>query len=1436
MAEGAAVNLKLLITATNKASRTVQDVNKRLNELARSTERMGQRTARSAAAGKKSMDQWNASTARFVQTTEKAKKATDGFATAGLSLLGVAASLGAATFFPIKSAVDFEAAMSHVAAVTANAEEQFNELKATAAELGRTTKFTATEAAQGMVFLGQAGFDANEVISGIGPSLELAIAAGVDLSTAADIATNIVSAMRLKVEDLGGAVDILANTTANANTNLIQLADAMQYAGPLAAASKIRLEEVAGVMGVLGNNGIQASMAGTAVRGMLRALAAPTANAQKALDKLGVSVKIEADGSLNLVDALHQLARANLTAADANAIFGRFAAAGALAVTANVKELDSLIASNDAAAGAASKMAKIMKDNVKGAFIEFTSAVDGLKRAIGDPLLKPLKELLQVFTAIVGKVTAVAEAIPNTTALLVGLTAVVAALSAVVGILALAIGGLNTAFTILGKSGIVRLLTRMKGGFLLLDTAIRGAALGVEEARGSLALLKGALGKVGSAAKSVVSFMGRHWMATSIAAVGGLILIITELVQSYERSIQKTKELGQEMYTVNRSFDAQLEKLSGLEKGTEKYSSVAKAMREDLLDTAKKTKGLELEATKAANSINEMTGEIMDGGAALKEFQQRTKDLALDNMNKSIQESSNQIDRMNGKLKDWIALYYIFTVGIKTIRALIPGLSYSFKDLNAEMDNFTEANARALESSVRNLIKMKQEFGEFDESFTPEQVKVYFQTIEGYSESAATKAANVFAKMRAEQEKFGKASEHVAELSLPELNKKLDDSVAEVVRLEKAYESAKDKAAEAVAVFNKLPKSVQENSKSAQKAVADALRQQVEASQARIKAEETANKFIEGTRSHLAKETEKWYNKEKEQIERRKDLKIDEEWETEQALADLNTKRRKREKDDINSLLKVIADRDAGTLKAANEIFDAGIEQNKKIEEASKKSADTRIKHANEIKQTIIQSEREANSIRIGLMEDGPKKLQAQLEEELRLIDENAKKQGIKLEEFDKLKKALREKYAKEEDKWREERTLETAQIEADNAKEINQVRLNELDKEFDQRKINAETYARESTQIQQQMIQDELTYLQAALEIAKKKGEDNPVVVEVKYKIKRLEEKGEEVKKEEPDLAKRLKLREAQRQNQIDQELISSELDNMNIRNSNYEAMSNKRLELLQKQLDAEYLMLDAANASDEELRRKSLENEKAMAIARMDETRRIQEMKLTAAIETAALAEEAFQGLYEMGGQKNKALFYIEKAAAVARIIMSEQVAIAKAFEQGGWLGSIQAALISIKMAAAISKVRSASYASGGEVEGKSPHKRADNIPAWLTAKEWVMPVDTVKKYGRGVMEGLRKRIFPVEMFNNYRLPTPAYAFAGRRRFAEGGEAGTDRALRAGESKTNPVPAQPQPINIINVTDPAEMDRYLNTTAGQNAILNVLSTRSETVKRVLK
>lgn len=300
----------------------------------------------------------------------------------------VAAFAGLSAFMVLRdvtnTVTNFGQEMSTLEAVTGASEDTMKSFEDQARSLGATTRFSATEAAEGMTFLARAGFDANETLAAISGTLDLATAGALELGEAADIASNVLSQFNLSAEETGKVGDILVKTANSANTNVAQLAEAMKMAGPVAGALNISLEETAASIGVLGDAGIQASLAGTNLRGIMAGLLGPTSAAQKAIEGMGLTVE-ELDPSTNsLADIFDKLAMHSLTAGDAVEIFGRRNAAAALVIAGSTDKLKELTLANMDAENTAKEAAKIMADNLAGSFKTLRSAVEEAYLQVGD--------------------------------------------------------------------------------------------------------------------------------------------------------------------------------------------------------------------------------------------------------------------------------------------------------------------------------------------------------------------------------------------------------------------------------------------------------------------------------------------------------------------------------------------------------------------------------------------------------------------------------------------------------------------------------------------------------------------------------------------------------------------------------------------------------------------------------------------------------------------------------------------------------------------------------------------------------------------------------------------------------------------------------------------------------------------------------------------
>ena len=344
---------------------------------------------------------------------------------------------------------DFEAAMNSVAAVS-NLDlnsDAFTQLSARARELGSTTQFSATEAAGAMQMLAMAGFETNDVLGSTSGVLALAAAGNLDLASAADIASNVLSGYApaldqslSKSEQLAGVNDILANTFTNSNTSLTELGDGFSYAAPIASSLGVSFESAAASLGVLSDSGIKGSRAGTNLAGALTKLSAPTGRAKEALEAINFSLQDFQDesGNLDLSGMLGALREAREAGdLDNNAmrdIFGLENQAGAGILIENLERINELTASNSNAGGVASQVADTQMQGLQGAIKLFESAREGLMIALAD------SGILGVFTNLVQGVAGFVQALSNLPSPVLGVVTGVLALVGAIGAV-LVIGG-----------------------------------------------------------------------------------------------------------------------------------------------------------------------------------------------------------------------------------------------------------------------------------------------------------------------------------------------------------------------------------------------------------------------------------------------------------------------------------------------------------------------------------------------------------------------------------------------------------------------------------------------------------------------------------------------------------------------------------------------------------------------------------------------------------------------------------------------------------------------------------------------------------------------------------------------------------------------------------------------------------------------------------
>lgn len=406
------------------------------------------------------------------ETGDEAEKTTSGGLNAFAVALGNLASqvitkavsgLGGLVKSVIETGKAFDSSMSKVKAISGATAEDMDKLTEKAEQMGATTKFTATEAADAMGYMAMAGWKTEDMLGGIDGVMNLAAASGAELATTSDIVTDSLTAFGNSAEDAGRLADIMAAAASNSNTNVEMMGETFKYAASLAGSLGYSMEDTAIATGLMANSGIKATQAGTSLRAMMTRMAAPTKESATAMEALGLKLDdghgnmkslmqvmqelrvsfgdlkmsqeelTQEQNKLNSAlesgemdedeynDALDELivkaygAEGAMKAQYASMLAGKNGLSGFLAiVNASEEDFDKLTESIYNSEGAAKSMAETMNDNLEGSLTLLSSAFDGFKKKLYDGISAPLNGLVKQITAnIMPALTGIIDGTPG---------------------------------------------------------------------------------------------------------------------------------------------------------------------------------------------------------------------------------------------------------------------------------------------------------------------------------------------------------------------------------------------------------------------------------------------------------------------------------------------------------------------------------------------------------------------------------------------------------------------------------------------------------------------------------------------------------------------------------------------------------------------------------------------------------------------------------------------------------------------------------------------------------------------------------------------------------------------------------------------------------------------------------------------------------------
>lgn len=316
-----------------------------------------------------------------------------------------------------KVAMDFEAAMSEVKAISGATTTEFKALEEKAIEMGAKTKFSAKESADAFKYMAMAGWDASAMMEGISGIMDLAAASGEDLALTSDIVTDALTAFGLQASDSAHFADVLAQASSKSNTNVALMGETFKYVAPVAGALGYSVEDVSVAIGLMANSGIKGSQAGTALRATMTRLAKPTDAVAIAMEKYNISIT-DAEGNMKPLSTLLVEMRdrfSGLTEAEkaslAATLAGQEGMSGLLAiVNASGTDFENLTKQINNADGASEQMAKTMMDNTKGSLEQFSGAAESAGIIIGKKLMPEIREVLDTGTELIEKFNSMSDA------------------------------------------------------------------------------------------------------------------------------------------------------------------------------------------------------------------------------------------------------------------------------------------------------------------------------------------------------------------------------------------------------------------------------------------------------------------------------------------------------------------------------------------------------------------------------------------------------------------------------------------------------------------------------------------------------------------------------------------------------------------------------------------------------------------------------------------------------------------------------------------------------------------------------------------------------------------------------------------------------------------------------------------------------------------
>lgn len=686
---------------------------------------------------KKKFDEVSTDASQLDKTADGLGKVFDN---AGKIMAAAFAAVSAAAAAALKSVVDvgssFQSSMSQVAAtmgmaaeeVASNGEE-YKKLSDAAKEMGATTKFSASQAADALNYLALAGYSVEESISTLPTVLNLAAAGGMDLARASDMVTDAMSALGLPLEEAALFTDRMARAAQKSNTSVAQLGDAILTIGGTAKSLAGGVTELNTALGILANNGIKASEGGTALRQVILNLTAPTEKAAEYMNDIGLSA-YDAAGNMKplnqifreLDEIMSQFTTQQEKDNVLTQIFDARQLKSARALLSNYGDAwDELYEEIENADGAASRMAETMQENLTGAVTIAKSALEGVQVTAFEALESGLTKSVKTATGSIDQLNKtlqtpeMQEALQKIGAMLGDLLAKFAEFVA-----NKAIPKMIEWFSKLDKAA-----DTLKGTLAGLGVALPIVATGVVLCNKSVQLYVAQA----IAAKIATLSMNAALLANPFTIVAGVLGILVAGIVNY---ISEAKKGYKATVEQNTAFTEQAEAARKNKEALDEYLNSSNAMINDVTEQINEVRTLCNQLGEYANK----TGLTADELAIAQTIIEKLNELYPENTAYIEDGQVKAYDELTKSLQDYTdKLYYAQKLEAERNKY------FGAKDVIEESNKQLEENKQLLveaEEELEYWRKKKEQYDKFGGTYTgayadeQKAAKEHFNTLDGY--------------------------------------------------------------------------------------------------------------------------------------------------------------------------------------------------------------------------------------------------------------------------------------------------------------------------------------------------------------------------------------------------------------------------------------------------------------------------------------------------------------------------------------------------------------------------------------------------------------------------------------------------------------------------------------------------------------------------------